>query len=214
MAFGSRVDNRNLKFGVFGLLFQSDVLLYDRQTESLWAQIMSEAISGLQQGMKLGSLALAHTSLGAWQDDYPDTKVLSRDTGVRRDCTQDPYAGYGNSPRTLFPVIDRSPGPWHAKEWVLGVEIDGEYKAYQFAELAVQGRDRFMGELAGETFTIAWGEENKSAAMLYDNEIQPSITAFWYAFYPNTEVFQSRQNLRNRGQSLGSNSAESPNFYF
>lgn len=195
MAFDARVDNRNLKFGVSGLLFQSDVLLYDRKTESLWSQIMSEAISGPQQGMKLDSLPLTHTSWGAWQEPHPDTEVLSRDTGVRRDYTQDPYAGYGSSPKTLFPVINRAPGPWHAKEWVLGVEINGEYKAYPFTELSDQGVDQFIDELAGESLTITWDEENRSAAVLRDNEIQASITAFWfawYAFHPNSEVFQAR----------------------
>ena len=195
MAFDSRVDNRNLKFGVSGLLFQSDVLLYDRQTESLWSQIMSEAISGPQQGMKLDSLALTHTSWGAWQDDHPNTEVLSRDTGIRRDYTQDPYAGYADSPRTLFPVVNRAPGPWHAKEWVLGVEIGGKYKSYPFAELTKQGLRQFTDELAGERYTITWDEQNKSAAMLRENEIQPSITAFWfawYAFHPGAEVFQGR----------------------
>ena len=195
MAFDSRVGNRNVKFGVSGLLFQSDVLLYDRQTESLWSQIMSVAISGPQQGTKLDSLALTHTSWGAWRDDHPDTDVLSRNTGVERDYMQDPYAGYADSPRTLFPVINRAPGPWHAKDWVLGVEVNGKYKAYPFAELSTQGLRQFTDELAGERFTIAWDEENKSAAMLRDNKIQPSITAFWfawYAFHPGAEVFQAR----------------------
>jgi len=156
---------------------------------------MSEAISGPQQGMKLDSLALTHTSWGAWQQTHPNSEVLSRDTGVRRDYTQDPYAGYENSPRTLFPVINRAPGPWHPKEWVLGVEINGKYKAYPFAELSVQGLRQFTDVIAGERTTIVWDEENKSAAMLRDSEIQPSITAFWfawYAFHPGAEVFQSR----------------------
>ncbi|MEX0964127.1 MAG: DUF3179 domain-containing protein [Pseudohongiellaceae bacterium] len=196
MAFDSRIENRDLDFGVSGLLYQSDVLLYDRQTESLWSQIIGEAISGPHQGKKLGSLVLAHTSWGAWQQAHPDTEVLSRDTGVRRDYTQDPYAGYGDSPRILFPVVNRAPGPWHAKEWVLGVELNGQYKAYPFTELAAQGLNQFTDEFAGETITIVWDEENRSAAMRSGNEVQPSITAFWfawYAFHTQTEVFRARE---------------------
>ena len=195
IAFDARVEGRDLGFGVSGLLYQSDVLLYDRQTESLWSQIMGEAISGPQRGQKLISLPLAHTSWADWQQLHPNTEVLSRDAGLRRDYSIDPYAGYADSPRTMFPVVNQAPGPWHAKEWVLGVGINGEYKAYPFAELRAQGVTRFNDELAGERFDIVWDEKNRSASMQRSGEIQPSITAFWfawYAFHPETKIFRAR----------------------
>lgn len=194
MAFEARSDTMELEFGVSGLLYNSDVLLYDRQTDSLWSQIMSEAISGPLQGGLLNSLPLEHTSLADWLEQYPDTLVLSRDTGFRRDYSTDPYAGYADRRSLMFPVVNRAPGPWHPKEWVLGVSIEDNYKAYPFSELAQTGHQRVTDELAGLKFEIIWDEENRSATMVADDTIQPALTAFWFAwfaFHPDTEIYRA-----------------------
>lgn len=194
MAFDASVDGENLIFGVSGLLFESDVLLFDRQSESLWSQIWSEAVSGPHKGKHLQTLPLAHTTWSAWQQSHPDTQVLSRATGISRDYTQDPYAGYADSPRTMFPVVNRAPKFMHAKAWVLGISIDGKHRAYPFEELRARGDSDFVDELAGESFTITWDEANRSATMIRDGEVQPTVTAFWfawYAFHTDTEVFKA-----------------------
>jgi hypothetical protein len=72
MAFLATVDGRALKFGVSGLLYNSDVLLYDRQTESLWSQIMTTAISGPLKGQRLTMTPVAHTTWADWRQRYPD----------------------------------------------------------------------------------------------------------------------------------------------
>lgn len=194
MAFDAEVAGETLTFGVSGLLFQSDVLLYDRETESLWSQIWSEAISGPYKGRKLEQIPLEHTSWAAWRDKYPDTQLLSRDTGVRRDYLRDPYAGYEQSPTTLFPVANRAPGPWHSKEWVMGVSLNGEHKAYPFSELAAAKSSRFTDNLGGQTYTVIWDATHRSAIVELEGEIIPTTTAFWfawYAFYPQTKVFRA-----------------------
>lgn len=194
MAFDAEVAGETLTFGVSGLLFQSDVLLYDRETESLWSQIWSEAISGPYKGRKLEQIPLEHTTWAAWRDKYPDTQLLSRDTGVRRDYLRDPYAGYEQSPTTLFPVANRAPGPWHSKEWVMGVSLNGEHKAYPFSELAAANSSRFVDNLGGQTYTVIWNATHRSAMVELEGETIPTTTAFWfawYAFYPQTEVFRA-----------------------
>jgi hypothetical protein len=199
MAFDARVDERSLNFGVSGLLYQSDVLLYDRNTESLWSQIMRQAVAGPYKGALLNMLPLAHTSWGHWVEQHPDTRVLTRDTGVPRDYDVDPYLGYADSPRLMFPVANEAPGPWHPKEWVLGVTIAGQHKAYPFSALDKLGVDRFQDELSGIDFEIRWHSESRSAEMFADDAVQPSLTAFWfawYAFHPDTEVFTADQARR------------------
>ncbi|MEX2367391.1 MAG: DUF3179 domain-containing protein [Pseudohongiellaceae bacterium] len=192
MVFDAEIEGEPHTFGVSGLLFQSDVLLYDRETESLWSQIWSKALTGPQQGKQLTPLPVKHTSWQAWREDHPDTLVLSRETGFRRDYMRNPYAGYEQSPTTLFPVSNQAPGPWHAKEWVLGVSFNGKNKAYPFEELANNGEPHFDDAVGGQPFTVLWDATHRSASIEWQNEPLPSLVAFWfawYAFYPGSAVF-------------------------
>ena len=99
MVFDTEVKGRNLTFGVSGLLYQSDMLLYYHQTESLWSQIKSEAVTGNLTGSRLKLLSSTHTNWASWKSKHPKTQVLSDDTGYRRDYDRDPY-------RVMKPVSD------------------------------------------------------------------------------------------------------------
>jgi len=96
----------------------------------------------------------------------------------------------------MFSVVNRAPRDWHPKEWVLGVNINDRYKAFPYSELAKAGNSVIEDELDGEKFTIVWDQTNKSALMMKDGVQQAAITAFWfawYAFYPETLVFEASE---------------------
>lgn len=195
IAYLSAAGGKPLGFGVSGLLYNSDVLLYDRQTQSLWSQILAQAVSGPLKGSKLTPIALSHTSWADWKRRHPDTLVLSTDTGFARDYRRDPYAGYAQDPAILFPVTGRSPR-YQAKEPVIGVEIDGKFKAYPFIELAKAKGGRVTDSLGGKTLTVRFDPEPRTGSVFdaQGKEI-PSIIAYWfawYAFHHDTEVFQAR----------------------
>ena len=196
MVFTSDLFDSTLNFGVSGLLYQSDVLLYDRQTESLWSQILGEAVSGELVGKKLQKLPVFHTDWKAWVAMQPESLVLSTETGFRRDYTRSPYAGYENSSRLFFAVNHQAPKDFHAKENVLGIEVDGKYKAYPFSELKKQAQSRVTDRFAGESLTIHWDEQAQSAHVTYaDGELMASLTSFWFAWYtfhPETAVFRAK----------------------
>lgn len=193
VAFATGDGDDGLRFGVSGLLFNSDVLLYDRQTESLWSQLMMQAVSGPKRGERLRPLPLAHTSWAAWQRTHPDTLVLSRDTGHFRDYDRDPYAGYREARGLYFPVTARS-SRFHPKERVLGVEIDGRFKAYPFSELARGGERSVNDRIGGSAIRVEYDRVAESAsAFAADGTPLPAVTSFWfawYAFHPDTEVYQ------------------------
>ena len=190
VAFDAEVAGKTREFGVSGLLYNSDVLLYDRQSESLWSQIMSKAVSGPLKGTRLKKIPIQHTSWEAWLKSG-DTLVLSLDTGYRRDYSRSPYGSYEDGRELYFPVNVRS-ARYHPKERVIGFEQDGRFKAYPFAELAkVESplEDSFGGLDLVVTFDAATrsGEIRDSSGQLL-----PSINSFWfawYAFHPETEVF-------------------------
>lgn len=123
------------RFGVSGLLYKSDVLLYDRDTKSLWSQLEAKAITGLRMGERLKPMPVLHTNWKTWRRLHPDTDVLSRNTGFRRDYTRDPYAGYEQSPSVYFHVGHHD-GRLRAKAWVIGLELDGKTRAWALQDLA------------------------------------------------------------------------------
>lgn len=185
------VNGRSLTFGVSGLLYQSDMVMYDHQTESLWSQISMEAIAGPMTGSKLPHIFLEHTTWGDWRKAYPATLVLSTKTGFSRDYLRDPYLGYAQRADLLFPV-QRTDSRFHPKEWVLGVTVGGIAKAYPFSELK-KAQSPLHDEVHGQRVTIQFHADAQSAsAMDASGKPLPTVMAFWfawYAFHPETEVF-------------------------
>lgn len=194
IAFDAGDTDRPRTFGVSGLLYNSDVLLYDRETESLWSQIMMQAISGPQKGERLQALPLQHTSWQAWREQHPQTRVLSTDTGFARDYSKDPYEGYARSTGLYFSVSAES-RRYHPKEQVLGVTVDGQTKAYPFTELARSDSPMIDDEVAGQPVRIQFDAVHRSARAYDDaGELLPAVTSFWfawYAFHPEGDVFQA-----------------------
>lgn len=190
-AYPTRAAGKRLSFGVSGLLYNSDVLLYDRQTQSLWSQLLSQAISGPLKGAKLALLAIDHTTWEDWRKRHPRTLVLSTATGFARDYNRNPYAAYEQS-RDLWFEVKHENARFHPKELVLGVEIDGQFKAYPFSELA-KTRGEISDTFAGQTLTVRYDAAHKTGTVLDQaGRVLPAITAFWfawYAFHPQTQVF-------------------------
>ncbi len=193
MAFSAGVDGRSTSFGVSGLLYNSDVLLYDRETESLWSQIMAEAVSGPMIGTRLEHLPASYTTWRDWLARHPNTLVLSTDTGYNRDYDRAPYAGYEDSEQVWFPVANRD-ARYHSKELVIGLELDGQVKAYPFAELSKHDTP-FRDELAGHRLTVHFDADNRTGRVLDESGSEiPTVIAFWFAwvaFHPDTEVFEA-----------------------
>jgi hypothetical protein len=191
MAFRAEVDGSPRRFGVSGLLYNSDVLLYDRESESLWSQIARTAISGPARGSRLEMLPVSHTTWADWRARHPDTLVLSEETGHRRNYTHNPYQGYEQSTQTYFPVAHRDPR-YHPKERVIGIELNGIARAWPFSELAlvpIPLEDR-VGDVE---LRVEFDPAHRSGRVLDgSSEEVPTVIAFWFAwaaFHPETEVY-------------------------
>lgn len=198
MAFSNGVDGRGQDaFGVSGLLYQSDVLLYDTSTESLWSQILGRAVTGPRRGERLPPIPVVHTTWDAWRKRHPDSFVLSRDTGykwMRYERGPEGYAGYERSRQLMFPVSQRD-RRYHPKEWVLGVEVADaagtpHFKAYPFSELGTEPRI-VEDDVAGTPLRIHVSAQD---AWISDVDNQPvnAIRLFWFAwfaFHPDTLVY-------------------------
>ena len=132
--YSRKIANQTYRFGVSGLLYKSNVLMYDRQTESLWSQVLQHAVTGPMTGKKLTRLPSTLTTWGKWRKTHPDTDVLTPATGHVRDYSKDPYESYYESRSGLFGFLKGGPGA-EEKELVVGIEIGNTAKAYKLQDL-------------------------------------------------------------------------------
>lgn len=191
MVFNPKVQGMHLVFGVSGLLYNNDLLMYDRNTDSLWSQIEGRAISGSLKGVRLEMLPVEHTTWRVWRERNPDTLVLSHNTGFSRHYGSSPYPFYGESRRIIFPLSNYDKR-YHPKEVVIGIQIGDKTKAYPFVELA-QGQSPMVDTFNGQELNIEYSTENHSARIMdKKGNLLTSVTAFWFAwmsFHPDSDVY-------------------------
>ena len=119
-------------FGSSGFLYRSNKLMYDEETHSLWNQFTGKPVVGelTGSGLELDILPVAITSWSSWLAEHPETKVLSLETGYRRDYTPGrPYGDYFASPSLMFPALVEDER-LEAKDYVFAVRADGLAKAW------------------------------------------------------------------------------------
>ncbi len=109
VVFDRRVDGRDLTFGTTGKLRHSDLVMWDRQTQSWWQQFSGEALVGTLTGKRLRTLANQTLSWQDFKHIYPHGTALSRDTGFVRDYGRNPYEGYDADPNGQPFALDRAP---------------------------------------------------------------------------------------------------------
>lgn len=166
--FDGRVDglDKPLTFGTSGLLYRSNKLMYDRNTDSLWNQFTGRPVSGplVAENLELRMLPVAITSWRDWKVRNPETQVLALDTGYVRDYT--PGAAYGhyfNSPDLMFPALaDVSARP--LKDFVFGIRTTGGAKAWPLDVF----RDRpVLNDRVGLTEVVLVGQTQTRTVRAY-----------------------------------------------
>jgi hypothetical protein len=137
IGFDPIVDGAVIEFGVSGLLYNNDLLMYDRgtQTPSLWVQAIGEAVVGPQTGALLDLLPITQAEWGEWKTAHPDTTVLSPATGFKYDYESNPYTGYESTDWVLIPLAGGENRRISRKTKVLGLCVNGVKKAYVLDEL-------------------------------------------------------------------------------
>ena len=133
IVFERNLDGVVLDFGTTGRLRKSDLIMYDRQTESWWQQFTGTAIVGRHAGAVLKRYPASIVAYRDYKSAYPDGEVLSQDTGHRRPYGRNPYRGYDSIDDQPFlfkdPVDTRLP----PMEYVLNISIDGVHRLYPFS---------------------------------------------------------------------------------
>jgi hypothetical protein len=181
-AFDTRSGSGAERFGVSGLVYNSATLLFDRATSSLWLPLEGTAIAGRRTGERLPAIVATETSWADWLTRYPDTAVLSADTGHKRPYGQDPYADYLSNSELRFPV-STTDARYHPKEPVLVIERHGQYRAYPFAELAAHDAP-FTDAFGGATYRIDFNYADQRALVTdADGKPVPAAIEYWFAWH-------------------------------
>ncbi len=134
IVYDRRVDGETLSFGNSSALYESDLVMVDRNTGSYWWQVAGSAIVGTLTGTSLDPLPSVVATWADWKAQHPDTLILTRDTGFSRPYERDSfgsYADYLDSGQFAFPVSEASQdGRLQPAALVVGVVLDGVVRAY------------------------------------------------------------------------------------
>jgi hypothetical protein len=172
------VDGTTLSFGVSGSLYRNSLVLYDRETETLWSHVLGVALRGPLRGTRLTTIPSVVTTWGSWRRAHPRTRVL--DAGR---APYDPYESYYRSGRTGLEQVARVDPRLGGKELVLAV-LSPSAKAYAFRDLERLGRIR--DTLDGRRIEVVYDAAAASATAWSvgagGREPLPSTPIFWFAW--------------------------------
>tara|TARA_B100000745_G_scaffold300606_1_gene255898 strand:+ start:1482 stop:2387 length:906 start_codon:yes stop_codon:yes gene_type:complete len=183
------VRGEEVEFGVSGKLWKSNLLMYNRgDEESLWSQVLGRAVVGPHTGEVLTLVSSDTVRFGDWKRKHPSTKVLSQNTGAVRAYGTDPYGDYYTNEEVSFGATFND-ARLHPKAYVIGVEVDGAFKAYEADALPVG--------ITNDTFNDVEITIEKSdigeVRMFADDIPLPYIGGFWFswlAVHPTTELWE------------------------
>ncbi|EAR23472.1 DUF3179 domain-containing protein [Nitrococcus mobilis] len=149
--------------GVSGRLVNSNLIMYDRATDSWWPQVLATAIDGPLAGKSLRQIPVVWTTWKRWRARHPETRVLSTHTGYIRNYKRDPYGSYNpiggyyrRTARRLFPVMSESER--YAPKSVFLVART-ETGAIAFRKDSLRERRVLHGETGGGRFTAVYDPE-------------------------------------------------------
>ena len=168
--YSTDVEGETLEFGTSGFLYQSNKLMYDRNTNTLWHQFRGEPVIGelADSGIVLEVIPVALTTWGDWVSSHPDTTVLALETGVYPATSYLPesdvasaYFNYRNRPDTMFPVAARSQ-LLPAKSQIFGLTLNGQARAYPLETL--QQEPVINDSLGGVSIVVVTPDEGAGGA--------------------------------------------------
>jgi len=179
LAFDRRLGDRVLDFGVSGLLYNSDLVMYDRQTESLWPQLEGRSVIGRLTGAELDRLPIQTIRWADFRAAHPGAWVLSENTGFNRDYGSNPYVGYDNPSEAPFLFDGTVPPALPAKARVVGLGDGSNATAISLERLS---KDRVLEVEVGGVHIVILYEPDLTSALdsqsLADSKAVGSTGAF------------------------------------
>ncbi len=190
IAFERKINSEEVEFGTSGKLYNSNLVMYDRKTNTYWTQIGGRAIVGELTGLRLTPVSIETVVWRDWKKAHPDSEVLSQNTGFIRPYGKDPYGSYYEDSFVFFPV-ENSDNRIHPKTVIFGIEVDGGYKAYREEDL------KELGTIEDVVNNANIRVERDAVGVVTITNLdtggeivkERDFWFAWYAFHPDTELY-------------------------
>lgn len=169
--YSRTVADQVLEFGVSGKLVRNVLVMYDRQTSSLWLQLTGEAIEGPLSGQKLEFLPSRLTTWGDWKERHPDTLALVK--GYQGE--HDPYLGYYASGRTGVIGETFEDERLATKQFVIGVELGDEAVAYPYGRLSQMP---VVNDVVGEVPILVVFDAENGGGVVHERRVNGQVLTF------------------------------------
>lgn len=191
LAFNRRHEGQVLEFGVSSLLHNSDLIMYDRQTESLWQQITGGSFAGKYRGSQLKSLPLAVVEWEIWSQQNPHAEVLIVANIRTRAYMKDAYGDYAESKHLYMPV-SATDARLHPKRVIYAMEIGEQAFAFDGEWLKKQGI--WLDDFNDQALVVTYDSDGLVSASLDGTPV--TITRMywfaWYSFHPKTALIDGK----------------------
>jgi hypothetical protein len=192
IAYRRQQGDETLVFGVSGLLYNHNFLLFDRQTDSLWSQFLGLAVAGPLAGKRLARVPVRQEPAGVWIARHMESLFLRPPFAEKVSYQISPYASYWVEDKTLFPLAAKDPA-YHAKELVFGVRVGDVARAYIGSILTREGGEADQ-QIDGKRVRVSYQSETGTFQWRVDEgvEVTEAYWLAWKAFHPSTEVWRAK----------------------
>ncbi|MFI5171143.1 MAG: DUF3179 domain-containing protein [Chitinophagales bacterium] len=166
MAWDRNINGKISEFGVSGMLYNSNIIPYDRNTRSAWSQMKQLCVNGELMDSAAHTYQVIETSWLTWKKLYPESKVLSTETGMQRDYLNYPYSTYREN-REIYFSVDNESDTLHPKERLFGIIENDKAKCYRFSNF--KGGIRVLNDTAFNKNIIIVGSERDNIITAFEN---------------------------------------------
>lgn len=189
IGWNREVNNTITTFGVSGLLYNTNLIPYDRATDSEWSQMRLDCVHGELKGTRIETVPVVETTWKTWRAMYPTSKVMTTETGFSRNYGRFPYGPYRTDHDYLIFSINPDDSRLPRKERVLGVIVDGQAKAYRF-ENFTNGVTLLQDNFRGKDLVIA-GSRDDNFLVAYESILEDGTALIFTAVQDSGKVVMS-----------------------
>lgn len=199
-AWDRKIEDEVTTFGVSGLLYNSNLIPYDRLSNSNWSQMLLQGVQGKLADKRVKTYNVIETTWKTWKNMYPNTVVVSEVVGLGRNYNLYPYRDYKTSDFILFPVNNED-DRLHPKERVLGITYDTQGTVYRFE--SVQGGGLIHDQFEGKDIMVIGNDTENYLVSYYKEDVDGNPIDVEFEYVANELPVILKDNLGNYWDIFG-----------